>query len=125
MKLVCAHADTCLPDYWGGHHLPHVAVPVYPSMTMGELRDAIITELDAGAVAGADATPADTYENADWLRAARAAVLRDVKMRDPGARYPFRDLFRDLPESDDDADFFGPHVHAYFVFIDAAAAGAV
>jgi len=25
MKLICALADVCLPDYWGGHHLPHVA----------------------------------------------------------------------------------------------------
>lgn len=121
MKLTCAHADTCLSGYWGGHHLPHVAVPVYPSMTVGELRDAIIAELDAGAVAGADATPADTYENAGWLRAARAAVLRDVKMRKPGARHPFRNL----PETDDDAEFCDSHVYAYFVFIDTAAAGAV
>ena len=36
-----AHADTCLPDYWSGHHLPHISVPVCRSMTAGELRDAL------------------------------------------------------------------------------------
>lgn len=24
MKLHCIHADTCLADYWGGHHLRRV-----------------------------------------------------------------------------------------------------
>lgn len=24
IKLECSHVDTCLPDYWSGHHLPHV-----------------------------------------------------------------------------------------------------
>ncbi len=112
MRLSCIHADTCPPDYWGGHHLPHVAVPVYPGMTIGELRDAIIGELRMGAVAGADATPAETFENDAWMRAACAAVRRDVRMRKPGARFPFRDL----PSDGDDGDCYSP-IHAYFVFV--------
>lgn len=27
--LECVHVDTCLPDYWGGHHLAHISVPIY------------------------------------------------------------------------------------------------
>lgn len=45
MKLICAHADTCPPDCWGGHHLPHVAVPVSRDTTFANLRAAIIDEL--------------------------------------------------------------------------------
>lgn len=110
MKLVCAHADTCLPDYWGGHHLPHVAVPVSRDTTFADLRAAIIDELRAGAVAGADATPEDTYENDEWYDAACEAVKRDVQPRDPAVEYPFRDL-----GSSEDED--SESVYAYFVFI--------
>ena len=110
MKLICSLADVCLPDYWGGHHLPHVSVPVSRDTTFADLRTAIIDELRAGAVAGADATLEDTYENDEWYYAAIGAVMRDVQPRDPGAEYPFRDL-----DSSDDED--AELVHAYFVFI--------
>lgn len=109
MKLTCALADVCLPDYWGGHHLPHVYVPVGPETTFADLREAIIGELWAGAVAGADATPEDTYENEDWYYAALRAVMCDVQPRDRGAEYPFRDL----DSSEDDLE----SVYAYFVFV--------
>ena len=110
MKLTCAHADTCLPDYWGGHRLPHVAVPVSRDTTFADLRSMIIDELRAGAVAGADATPEDTYENDEWYAAACEAVCRDVRPNDPSVEYPFHDL--DVSD-DEDAE----SVYAYFVFI--------
>ena len=110
MKLICAHADTCLPDYWGGHHLPHVAVPVSRGTTFADLRAAILDELRMGAVAGADATPDTTYECDAWYDAAREAVERDVQPRDPGVEYPFRDL---QDSDDEDAE----SVYAYFVFV--------
>lgn len=109
MKLICAHADTCLPDYWGGHHLPHVAVPVSRDTTFADLRAAIIDELRAGAVAGADATPEDTYENDEWYYAAIRAVMCDLQPRHPAyVEYPFHDL-----DSSEDSE----SVYAYFVFI--------
>ena len=111
MKLICAHADTCLPDRRGGHHLPHIAVPVSRDTTFADLREAIINELRVGAVAGADATPEDTYENEDWYYAAIRAVMCDVQPRDRGAEYPFRDL--DSSGDDEDAE----SVYAYFVFV--------
>lgn len=106
LKLTCALADVCLPDYWGGHHLPHVAVPVHRDLTFADLRAAIIDELQAGAVAGALATPEDTYENKEWFAAAIRAVMCDVQPLHP---YPFRDL-------DSSADEDSESVYAYFVF---------
>jgi hypothetical protein len=110
MKLICAHADTCLPDYWGGHHLPHVAVLVGRDTTFADLQAAIIDELREGAVAGADAIPEDTYECDAWQTAARDAVYRDVQPRDPSVQYPFHYL--DIGEDEN----FTP-VYAYFVFV--------
>lgn len=109
MKPICALADVCLPDYWSGHHLPHVTVPVSCDTTFADLRTAIIDELRAGAVAGADAAPEATYECEDWYYAAIRAVERDVQPNDPSVEYPFRDL-----DSGDDED--AESVYAYFVF---------
>lgn len=52
MKYSLVHADLCLPDYWGGHHLPHVAVPVDGTITVKEVLDGVVSELNQGAVAG-------------------------------------------------------------------------
>ena len=110
MKLSCILADICLSDYWGGHHLPHVAVPVSRNTSISDLREAILDELRMGAVAGADATPETTYENDEWYKAACEAVERDVQPRDPNVQHPFRDL-------DDDEDMDTERVYAYFVFV--------
>ena len=69
--LECCHADTCLSDYWGGHHLAHVQVPVWNGMSLAELKKALMAELNEGAVAGGDA-PHDYDEQ--WYAAARDAV---------------------------------------------------
>ena len=112
MKLTCALTDVCLPSYWGGHHLPHVAVPVSRDTTFADLRTMIIDELRMGAVAGADATPEDTYENDEWYYAAIRAVMCDLQPCDRGADYPFHDL-----DVNDDDDECAESVYAYFVFI--------
>lgn len=111
MKLNCIHADTCLADYWGGHHLPHVAIPVHARMTCKDVREAIKAELRMGYVMGnsddAQLLCGDVVldeKRADKLtRAAYAAVNRDIK----GKRYPFAHL-----ELDSESQ-------AYFVFIEA------
>lgn len=110
MKLTCVFVDVCHPDYWGGHHLPHVAVPVYREMAFITLRESILDELRAGAVAGADATPEETYENEEWYEAAREAVERDVRPTDPSIDRPF--CYLDNSGEDDDEEF----PYAYFVF---------
>lgn len=118
-KLECLHADTCLSDYWLGHHLAHVCVPVWHNMTISDLRRALCDELQQGAVAGNDdiarllsgnSVEPEDEKRADMVtRAAYAAIARDVKMKKPGARYPFAEI-----EPVDDED--GPSIFAYFVF---------
>lgn len=96
MKMTCAHADTCLPDYWGGHRLPHVQIPVTRrKMSLAEIRRAIRSELAQGAVMGScDEARLLSYDyvsdekRADALtRAAYAAVNRDVRGARKGQRY--------------------------------------
>lgn len=114
IKLTCAHVDTCLPDYWSGHHLAHISVPVYKGMSLKDLRDALHSEISQGAVCGSDdRTRDDSGEIGDaWYKAAHAAINRDVKPAKKGARK----LFKDLEESND-SDYCDS-VYAYFVFID-------
>ncbi len=113
MKLNCQHADTCLSDYWSGHHLAHVQIPVYRGMTPKATRDALHSELNQGAIAGSDArTRDDSGAVGDaWFKAAHAAINRDVKPAKKGARRLFLDL---EPETED-----GDTVYAFFVFSDA------
>ena len=121
-KLECAHADTCLPDYWRGHHRAHVAVPVYRGMHLAEVKRAILSELRQGAVMGSDRLA--WLLSSDWVGpgnagAAEIATKRAVaavnRMRPavPRARRLFNDL--EATPADDD----GPEVYAYFVFVEA------
>ena len=96
MKMTCAHAVTCLPDYWSGHHLPHVQIPVTRrKMSLAEIRRAIRSELEQGAVMGScDEARLLSYgyvsdeKRADTItRAAYAAVNRDVKGTRKGQRF--------------------------------------
>ena len=83
MKLECCHADVCLSDYWGGHHLPHVAIPLWPNMTCQDVQNSIRSELWQDAVAGADFNPDDV----EWFAAACESVDR-IETRE----HPFNDL---------------------------------
>jgi hypothetical protein len=120
MKLTLAHADTCLPSYWGGHHLPHIQVIVHHGMTLKALKEELINELHNGPVMGADAPAEDDEE---WFRQARIAVNNlTAKPADTGVvevepPHPDeRQLFLDLePDSEDDDG--QESVYAFFVFI--------
>ena len=101
MHYTLAHAATCLPDYWGGHHLPHISVPVYRSMTAGALRGALRAEVIMGAITGAE-TPAEDDDSA------YAAMLDAVQELEVLREHPFADL-----EEEED-------VCAFFVFLPAA-----
>lgn len=37
--------DHCLPDYFRGHHLPVIQLPVYSNMTTKQVLDGILSEL--------------------------------------------------------------------------------
>jgi len=115
--MECCHADTCLPDYWTGHHLPHVQIPVWAGMTMAEIKRAIRSEISQGAVMGSDDTArllsADMVQpgeerRADMLtRRAYAAVARLTPARKGQRRF-----FLDLEPQEEDAE----SVYAFFVF---------
>lgn len=118
MKVTCSHVDTCLPDYWSGHHLPHISVPVDRNTSFKELRASIMDEIRQGAVMGsddnarllsADMVRPDEEKQADRLtRAVYAAINRDVRPRVKGTRRPFRDIEAATDGFDS--------VYAYFVF---------
>lgn len=95
MKLECCHADTCPPDYWGRHHLPHVAIPVWFGMTCQVVKDSIRVELWQDRVMGSSYNPDDDK----WFQAALEAV-NHIETRER----PFNNL-----ENYED-------VYAFFVF---------
>ncbi len=114
--LECIHADTCFPDYWGGHHLAHVQVPVWNGMSLAELKKALMSELNEDAVAGAG-YPGDHDEQ--WYAAARDAVqaieafaVRAIEAKTPAAAA--ENLFPLLVPQTEDDDV--PTVYAFFVF---------
>lgn len=122
MKLDCVHADTCLPDYWGGHHLPHVQIPVWRGMHLSEVKAAIRSEIRQGAVMGAyddarllsaDMVRPDEEKRADQLTRAAYAAVNRLRPAAKGKRRLFEDL---EPAGDDDSDVT---VYAYFVFVEA------
>lgn len=120
MKMTCAHTDTCLPDYWGGHHLAHVQIPVTRrKMSLAEIRRAIRSELRQGVVMGnsedarllsydyiADEKRADAI-----TRAAYAAVNRDVVGTRKGQRF--------VDTGVTEFGEFDETVYMYFVFMEA------
>ena len=106
--LECWHADTCLSDYWGGHHLAHVQVPVWNGMSLVELKKALMSELNEGAVAGSG-YPGDHDEQ--WYAAASDAV-HAIEAKTPAAAANLFPLL--IPQGDDDDV---PTVYAFFVFL--------
>lgn len=118
MKLELVHADTCLPDYWPGHHRAHVQIPVTPGMSGQAIRNAIKAELVQGAVMGSDhiahmlsdcVAPAEQAEAEKVYRAALAAVNR-MRPAKKGQRRFFLDV--ETGEEYDDI------VYAFFVFVE-------
>lgn len=108
-KLECIHADTCLPDYWGGHHLPHFSIPIYRGMKVSDLRRDLLSELSQGCIAGSQdwkVTESDIFH-----KRARAAIKR-IKHVNGGNRLVFQDM--DILEEDDIHD----SIHAFFILKD-------
>ena len=117
MKLTASHADTCLPSFWGGHHLPHIQVTVHKGMSLGELKADLKSELVNGCVMGADA-PAD--DNEEWFTAAKEAIDQieaHESAPNPGNKPDDATLFNDLEEVDEDDDG-SESVYAFFVFME-------
>lgn len=117
--LDCQHADTCLPGYWCGHHLPHLQIPVHRGMTLREIKKALVDEVIQGAFMGAtddvrlltaDWVPERDVARANNLNKAVHAAIQRIKPAVKGTRT----FFKDLEDGDEDS----PTVYAYFVFVD-------
>ena len=122
IKLECCHADTCLPDYWSGHHKAHVQIPVYNGMSMKKIKSSIMDELCQGAVMGNtrfaeilswDRVNPEDEKLADQVTAVAVAAVNRIKPNKKGQRKFFTDL--DKVDEDDDCS---ESVYAYFVFIE-------
>lgn len=118
MKLEICHADTCLPDYWSGHHRAHVQIPVIPGMSGKDIREAIRSEISQGYVMGsddiafllsADYVGADREADADKVTKAVYAAINRMRPARKGQRRFFTDI-----EAHDDAET----VYAFFVIVE-------
>jgi hypothetical protein len=116
-KILISHCDTCLPDYWGGHHLAHVQIPVYNGMKISELRRYIKNELSQGAVAGksdlafllsADYVGPDRADDAEKAFKKALAAVNRIKQAKRGRRNLFPDLDKEIEDCDS-------QVYAFFI----------
>ena len=71
LKLSVGLADVCMADYWGGHHLPHVQIPVHKHTTADEARAMLTQEVAMDAVAR---LPEGRGESPQWYAAANKAI---------------------------------------------------
>lgn len=119
MKLELVHTDTCLPDYWRGHHKAHLSIPVCRGMTLKEIKNDLLSELAHGVVMGSDriaealsdCSRCTPEEQERIYRKAKAAINR-MKPVIKGTRKFFLDLEEN--QEDDGLD----SVFAYFVFVE-------
>jgi hypothetical protein len=121
IKFECCHADTCLPDYWSGHHLPHVQIPVWRGMTLAQVKSALRSELSQGAVMGstdnarllsADAFVPYSKDYAYQVNKAAHDSIDAIELKDPENDH----CFMDMEESTDDDCW--ESVYAFFVFVE-------
>jgi len=122
IKFECHHVDTCLSDYWSGHHLPHVQIPVYRGMSLKDVKSAIRSELSQGAVMGStdnarllsdDMVGEDEVKQADRVTRAAYAAVNRMSLAD----HRKRKIFMDLEECDENNDCCDS-VYAFFVFVE-------
>jgi len=111
--LDCSHCDTCLPDYWSGHHLPHVQIPVYRGMKLSDIKRELRNELNQGAIGGNDPRTSDDSgkDGERWYNAALAAVNK-IKPNVKNQRRFFMELEKQTYDDDGDS------VYAFFVFVE-------
>lgn len=90
IKFKCYFADACLSDYWGGHHLPWVCVPVGCETTFADLRYALHSEIAQGAIGGNN--PLIDSDSDEIYQALRKAIDTDIQPRNVDTQSPFSDL---------------------------------
>lgn len=107
-----AHVDTCLPDYFRGHHKPVIAVPVWHGMTRQQLIDSLHNEIND---CGLEYAIEHSYNlsvdetNYDAIKEA----INDCVLFDN--HQPSEQLFLNLDENDDEENNCSDSVYAYFI----------
>lgn len=111
ISFECCHADTCLPDYWCGHHLPHVSIPVWPGMTLEEIKRDLLAEVNSSAIAGniPDQLTHSGYDLSEQGYDMMENAINEITPSNPEQTGFFNDL-----EMDEDGEY---SVYAYFVFV--------
>lgn len=93
LKLSVGLADVCMADYWGGHHLPHVQIPVHKHTTADEVRAMLTQEVAMDAVAR---LPEGRGESPEWYAAAIKAIAELAIFSDK----PFASELEETPPED-------------------------
>jgi hypothetical protein len=111
-QLEAIHLDTCLPDYWSGHHLPHIQIAVYQGMTIKAFKESALDALNQDAIAGdIESISTDYVINEDWYKKAVAAIRR-ITPAIKGTHTLFKDLDTETGDCDDCRD----SVYAFVAF---------
>ncbi len=100
MKYEIQLIDVCLPDYFRGHHLPIIQFPVFGSLTLGQVKEELISEVNM---------LCDYYEEPEKLIEAIIAMESDK----PNTALFFTDI--EIPP--DDPSTQPEWVYAYFVAV--------
>jgi hypothetical protein len=106
MKIELQHYDTCLSDYFGGHHNPVIQIPIYAPMWLKEIKEALLNELSM---------TYDHYEHSvetedfdQWYKAAQTSIKRLTNASGFRGKH-FKDI--ELPIDD-----MAEPCYAYFIF---------
>lgn len=98
--------DACLPDYFGGHHLPVLQYPVDGSTTRKELYNGLLSELALGVI---DYQIAQLNLDYDAIRQAiKDCIFWDAECSNNDILFPNLNKWE---ESDDNCD----SVYAFFI----------
>ncbi len=105
-KLTISHYDTCLPDYFSGHHLPYIQIPAY-KMTLETLKQDLKHEAGEFICNLGDDISEELYN-------AILSAIDDITLLDGVTT-----VFDNIDSDDDDQDEFDggyyPTVFAYFL----------
>ncbi len=102
-NLIISHYDTCLPDYFSGHHLPYIQIPAY-KMTLESLKQALKQE------AGEYIVNLNDEDISDELYTAILSAIDNIALLD-GVTTVFDNI-----DSDDVDDAAGEFIHVDTVY---------
>ena len=106
-QITVSFYDYCLPDYFGGHHLPVLQWPVDGNTTRKELYSGLLSELAQGVI---DWQIEQNSLDYDAIRQAiKECIYFDDKRNDNDILFPELDKWSD---SDDDIEY---PCYAYFI----------